>query len=112
MNPGAGFPNCSNNVGTNLPNPLCFEGPGSANCVNDFPGLITKITTYIVSIIGSLAVLMFVWAGILFVTSAGKAGQVEKAKKVLFYAVIGAAIALAGTGFIAVVKGVIGEPPA
>ena len=95
--------------GINLLNPLC--GGSSTICANDFPTLITKITGYIFDIMKALAVLMLVWAGILFVTAAGKADQIEKAKKALFWALIGAAIALAGDGLIAFVKVIIGEPP-
>lgn len=83
-----------------LPNPL-----GS---VNDFPTLITNITTYITTVVGALAVLMFVWAGILFITSAMVPGNYEKAKSALWWAVVGLVIALAATGLIQVVRQVIG----
>lgn len=97
--------------GISLPNPLCLGGPGTTPCIQNFPQLITKVTAYIFDIIGALAVLMIVVAGIMLVTSGGNLGQVEKGKKTLLYAIIGAAIALAGTGLIALVKAIIGAPP-
>lgn len=90
-----------------LPNPLCPNGAGSSGCVDSLPTLIQNITNYIFGVIGALAVLMFVWAGILFVSSGGNPGQITKARHALIYAVIGAAIALAGTGLVAVIREVI-----
>ncbi len=93
----------------NLPNPLCPTG-GGVNCTNDFPTLITKIATFIKNLIASLAVIVLVWAGILFVTSSGNEARLGTAKKALIYAVIGIAIALAADGLLGVIKGVLGVP--
>ncbi len=82
-----------------LPNPL--------GNVNDFPTLITNIAQYIARLVGVLAVIMFIWAGILFLTSAGNEQRVSSAKKAVLYAVIGLAIALAGTGLIQLVTFII-----
>ena len=90
-------------------NPLCLN-PGP-NCIDSFPKLLTKITDYIFGIIAVLATLMFVISGIFFVTSAGNPERITRAKNIAFYAVIGAAIALAGKGLIEVIKAVIGAPP-
>ncbi|OGZ63272.1 MAG: hypothetical protein A3C58_00240 [Candidatus Staskawiczbacteria bacterium RIFCSPHIGHO2_02_FULL_34_10] len=76
--------------------------------VNSFTALIVIITTFINGIIASLAVLMFVIAGIFFVTSAGNPEKIGRAKKIAIYAVIGSAIALAGGGLITVIKTIIG----
>lgn len=100
-----------------LPNPLCAgqpgtpNGPGGANCIDNFPALIAMITNYISSIVGILAVLMFVIAGIYFVISAGNPEKIEKARKIAIWAAIGVAISLAGYGLVAVVKAVIGATP-
>ena len=93
-----------------LPNPLCPGGSGSSGCVDSFPTLITTITTYIFTLIAGLAVIMFLWAGILFVTSAGSEQKVTSARKALFWAVVGTAIALTGQGLVAVITAVIGAP--
>ncbi|OGZ64042.1 MAG: hypothetical protein A3A98_03805 [Candidatus Staskawiczbacteria bacterium RIFCSPLOWO2_01_FULL_40_39] len=74
---------------------------------NSFGELIANITEYIFGLIAGLAVVMFLWAGILFLTSAGNPGQIEKAKKAALYAVIGLAIGLAGSGLIELVTNII-----
>ncbi len=106
-----------------LPNPLCPQGLIPAgqlnagapvnpnNCITGVVQLVIVITNFIFGIIGALAVLMFVWAGILFVTTGANPGNVDHAKHVLIYAIIGLAIALGGTGLVAVVTAVIGGAP-
>lgn len=98
-----------------LPNPLCAGAQGQANpcvpsptCVCGFRDLLARVSTFIFSVIGVLAVLMFVIAGILFVISAGDAGKVQKAKDMAIWAAIGVVVAFAGQGLIALVTAVIG----
>ncbi len=96
-----------------LPNPLCpLNNPGGRGCISSFLELITAITSYIFTIIGGLAVVMFVWAGILFLTAGANVANIEKGKHATLYAVIGLAIALGGNGLLAVVRAVIGSAPA
>ena len=104
---GAGIGGTSSGFGVNLPNPLCPRGAGSANCINDFPTLIRRITDYILTIVGILATLMLVIAGILFVISGGSPDKTNQAKKMAIYAGIGLAIALAGKGLIGVIESVV-----
>lgn len=85
-----------------LPNPL--------DPVGDFPTLLTNIATYIAGIVGTLAVLMYVWAGILYLTSGTNPGNIQKANQGVFYATIGLAIALSGAGLIALVRNIILGP--
>lgn len=96
-------------VTVTLPNPLCpGGGPNSPTCTNDFQELIRKITDSILILIGGLAALMFIWAGILFVTSAGNEGRLGSAKKALWWAIIGTAIALTGKGLVIAITAIIG----
>ena len=88
-----------------LPNPLCL---GGGSCANNFTDLISNIATYISGIVASLAVIMFIWAGILYLTSGANPGNVQKANKTVLYATIGLAIALAGAGLIQLVCSVVG----
>ena len=83
-----------------LPNPL--------DPVSNFTVLISNITTYIFGIVGAIAILVFIWAGILYLTSGANPGNVQKANKAVLYAVIGLAIALAGSGLIALIQTIIG----
>jgi len=56
--------------------------------------LIEKITDTVTKVIGTLAVIMLLIAGILFLTSAGDPNRMTTAKTCLFYAIIGIAVAL------------------
>lgn len=93
-----------------LPNPLCPGGVGSAGCVNTLPDLITAITGFVATIAASLAVLMFLWAGILFLTSAGNEGRLANARKAVWWAVIGTGIALASYALVGVIQAIIPPP--
>jgi hypothetical protein len=76
---------------------------------NDFESLILQgIFPAVATIIGALGVVMIVWAGILFVTSAGDPGRLGKAKTALWWAIIGIAIGIAATGLIELIKKIIG----
>ena len=94
-----------------LPNPLCIGGAGSANCINSFETLVAAISRFVLIVISGLATLMFMWAGILFLTSGANPGNAEKAKHALMWAVIGVAVVAAGSGLILVIQAVIGTPP-
>lgn len=99
-----------------LPNPLCPRDadnrPVDPNkCIDSFPKLINKVLDYLVNIIGVVAIVMFVWAGALFLTSGGSETQIGKARKALIFAVVGTAIVLAAKGLIATIQAVINATP-
>lgn len=105
-----GFANPAFAGNVTLKNPLCATGAGGT-CVDTFELLITKITTFITQVIGALAVLMLVVAGIFFVLAGANPENVTKAKHIALYAIIGLAISLAGTGLVRVITAVIGPTP-
>ena len=82
-----------------LPNPLT---------ANSITNLICSIAVYVSSIVGTLAVLMFIWAGILYLTGGAKPDNIQRANKAVLYASIGLAIALIGTGLIALISFIVG----
>ena len=55
-------------------------------------GLINSIISFGTSFVGGLAVLMLIYSGFLWITARGEEGEVEKAKKILTYSIIGIAI--------------------
>lgn len=63
-----------------LPNPI--------SC-NDATCLISQIVRYVLGIIAVIATLMFVWGGVMMLTSGGNADQVKRAKETLTWAAIG-----------------------
>ncbi|MFH0928177.1 MAG: pilin [bacterium] len=64
-----------------LPNPL-----GSAN---DIPGLIGRIINVILSLVGTGALLMFVYGGARYIFSRGEAEEVGTAKNILVWSALG-----------------------
>lgn len=63
----------------------------------DVATLIGKVITWVLGLVGAIAVLFIIYAGILYVTSSGNKERIEQAKQTLTYAVIGlVVIVLAG----------------
>lgn len=81
-----------------IPNPIKCD---TAQC------LITQVIKYIFGIIAVLATFMFIWGGILMLTSAGNAQRVKQAKDTLTYAAIGiVVILLSWSAIVFVIKGI------
>lgn len=59
------------------------------------------------AIIGSIAVLMIIWGGIVYITSAGNEQRLDQAKKIITYAVVGIIIATLSFAMISLVSGLI-----
>lgn len=74
-----------------LPNPI--------KC-NDAACLISQVIRYILGVIAIIATLMFVWGGVMMLTSAGNADRVKRAKETLAWAAIGIVIILLSWGII------------
>lgn len=60
--------------------------------LNDFVNLFVSGANYLLGIVGALALLFFIYGGVLWLTAGGKAEQIDKGKKILIGAVIGLAI--------------------
>lgn len=75
-------------VGTTvgLPNPITCA---TASC------LISQVVRYILGVIAVIATLMFIWGGVMMLTSGGNAEQVKRAKETLTWAAIGIVVILA-----------------
>ncbi len=67
------------------------------------------IKPFLLSILGSIVAIMFLWAAILLVTAGGDPAKAEKAKKIIIWTVIGVALITAAEGLIALVKWLV--PP-
>ncbi len=57
-------------------------------------GVVTATMKWLIGIVGSVAIIMFVVAGIMYMTSAGDETQAENAKKTARYALYGTIVAL------------------
>ncbi len=58
----------------------------------DIPDLVGGIIQYVLGIIGILALVMFIYGGILWMTSGGSAEKIKKGKDTIVWAVLGLAI--------------------
>lgn len=72
--------------------------------------LITQVSTYVRNIVGVIAVLMFVIAGIAFIVSGGKPERVALARRIAVWAAVGAGIALAADMLVNLVNMIITSP--
>jgi|SRR5690606_21056510 hypothetical protein len=72
-----------------------IEATGNDDNVNtDLPGLITIVVNTLLIIVGAVAVIMLIWGGFKYITSAGDASAVSSAKNTILYAVIGIIVAV------------------
>ena len=87
---GTGDGDCtgSNCQDVNLTNPLGGEGD-DAPSVNKIIG---RVINAVLGVIGSLALLMFVYGGITWMTSSGSPEKVKKGKDIIIWSVIGLAV--------------------
>ncbi len=52
-------------------------------------GILQTITQWLLSLVGTIAVISLLYGGFLYITSQGEEGPVEKAKHIILYSVIG-----------------------
>lgn len=76
--------------------------------IDDFMILAINISRWILGIVGSLSLVMFVYGGFMFLISGGSSDSVSKAKKIITAAVIGLIIVFASYLIIKFVLGTIG----
>ena len=73
------------------------------------PGfLIVQVVTWIMGFVGAIAIGFIVYGGIKYVTSAGNEKQIEEAKKIILYAIIGFVIAILAVVIVQVVGRAVG----
>lgn len=71
----------------------------------DFRALAQIILDYFLGFLGFVAIIMVIYGGILYVTSAGNDTNVEKAKKILLYAIVGIILILLSVAIVNTVLG-------
>lgn len=76
--------------------------------LDDMLQLFVTSSNWILGIVGSLTLIMFIYGGLLFLTSAGSSEQVSKAKGVLVAAIIGLVIVFSSYLIIKFALGSIG----
>ena len=69
------------------------KGEGVAESANP-AAIVTNVINVALWVVGVLAVIMLIWGGIKYATSAGDANKVTSAKNTVMYAVIGLVVAI------------------
>jgi cytochrome bd-type quinol oxidase subunit 2 len=86
-----------------------FTAPGDTNLpTGSIVAIVTSLMKWLLVIVGILAVIAFVIAGILYLTAAGNEDQIGKAKKAMVYAIVGVIVALLGLVVIFAVQALLG----
>lgn len=94
--------------------PVCSRVAGNASgtCVNGtqwFQNIISNILNVIVwPVFITISIIMFIWAGILFLTAHGDPGKVLQATKAVIWGCVGIAIGILGYVAVAAIRGVLG----
>jgi len=97
--PGNSSPGTTQNGDGTLQNPLAYDS------IED---LIDAIIVFLIKIGAPIAGVMFVIAGIMFVTSAGDPEKARTARKVMTYTAVGLAVILVASGLIKVIQSLLG----
>ena len=93
-------------VPTNSGTPV-LQNPLSGD-IRSLEGLLNLILTSIVIPVGSIVIVfMIIYCGFLFVTARGNEGQIEKAREMLLWVVIGAAILLGAVAITGIISGTV-----
>ena len=87
-----------------------LNGQTSATAVdeNKLSGTVKTILQIVIGIVGVLAVIMIIFGGIQYTTSAGDTGRVTKAKNTILYGIIGLVISLLAFAIVTWVLGNVG----
>ena len=75
-------------------------------------GVVTRIITIVIFIVGTLCVIMLIWGGIQYILSSGDSAKVTGAKNTILYAVIGLIVCIVAYAVVAFVLTNLGNESA
>lgn len=81
-------------------------------CQGGIKGIVLMIINFFLGFLGLLAVIMVIYGGFLYVSSAGNEENVNKAKKILLYAVLGIIVIIVSFALINTILGAATGQPA
>lgn len=103
--------NNSDKCSGNMPAPVASVMGCNSNTdtepAKDFSSTVVGIVNGIVGVLGLVAVIFIIVGGVQYMTSAGDAGKLEKAKKTILYAVIGLIICALAFAIVNFVVGIL-----
>lgn len=89
--------NCESTPGYKLTDGVCLPDPNETTGLSKdatVTAVVLKAVRFILQFLGSLAVLMIIVGGLMYMTSAGDDRKIDTAKNLLTYAIYGLVIAL------------------
>jgi type IV secretory pathway VirB2 component (pilin) len=84
-------------------NPLEFES---------LEALLNAIIDFLIKIGAPLAVIMIIYAGLVWMFAAGAPEKISKARSIIIWTIVGYSIILVAKGILLVIESVLGIPPA
>lgn len=94
-------------VGPPAPSPTGLQLTDPLGAGGDLGKLLEKIGETIIDLAIPIAVILIIWIGIQFMTAQGNPEKINKAKKALFWVIIGLAIILIGNGFVSLIRSIL-----
>ncbi len=88
--------------------PLLVTAQGEPTPPGDIEDILITIRGILWGAFTIFAVIMFIYAGILFFTAGGDPEKAAKAKSAVIFGVAGIAIAILGYGIVEIIKGIMG----
>lgn len=85
----------------------CAQGSGVPTNLFGDNSIFTTVVNVLLFIIGAVSVVMLIWGGIRYTTSAGSANSVTAAKNTIMYAIIGLVVAFLAYAIVNWVLGAI-----
>jgi cytochrome bd-type quinol oxidase subunit 2 len=82
---------------------------GATGGESSFRSLILNIVNFFLLFLGLIAVIMIIYGGITYVTAAGNQESIDKAKKVIMYAIVGIIIVMISFALVSTVIGGAGQ---
>lgn len=87
---------------------LSSTGQGTGSTTNiDVTSTVTAVVNWLLFFVGVIAVVMLIWGGIRYATSAGDANKVTAAKNTVMYAIIGLIVAILAYAIVSYVSGTL-----
>lgn len=87
------LPQASGDAASGCEAPSGYEGGNASYCgdyeINDFVFLAINVAKWILGIVGSLSLIMFIYGGLMFMISGGSSDKVSKAKQIVVASVVG-----------------------
>ncbi|GEM_PF-5653521 len=84
-----------------------FQVPNPWPDVTNIFGLADKLTSILINFAIPIAVILVIYAGVMFLTSAGNTGRIGQAKNILWYTVLGFSVLLIGKGFFLLIESIL-----